>query len=49
MKKMKNELKEILLDFIQWIMENSDDVFYIYENPDEAVKRYLEKDKNEKS
>lgn len=36
------DLKEILKEFIEWAEENSEyDVFYIFENPEEAIEKFL--------
>lgn len=40
--------KEILLDFIEWVKNYDGDVFDIYDNPEEAIEKYLkEKEKEE--
>jgi len=34
-------MKEILEEFIDWARENSPDAWYIYENSDEAIEKFL--------
>lgn len=37
---MENEFY-LLEEFIEWAEYNSEDVFYIFENPKEAINRFL--------
>jgi len=34
-------MEELLEEFIDWARENSPDAWYIYENSDEAIERFL--------
>lgn len=34
-------MKELLEEFIEWAKENSPDAWYIYEETDEAIERFL--------
>ena len=38
--------KEILEEFIDWARDCGEDAWYIYENTDEAIKRFLKERKN---
>lgn len=37
----QNSIEELLEDFIEWARDCGEDAFYIYENTDEAIKRYI--------
>lgn len=37
-----NENKELLENFIEWAKNCGEDVFYIFENTEEAIKRFFE-------
>lgn len=34
-------MKELLEEFIEWARENSQDVFYIFDETDEAIEKFL--------
>ena len=34
-------LKEMLTEFIDWARDCGEDAWYIFENPDEAIERFL--------
>lgn len=34
-------MEELLSDFIEWAKENSPDAWYIYDNTEEAIEKYL--------
>jgi hypothetical protein len=38
-----SELKEKLLDFIEWVKDNAEDAFDLYEDPEKLIDKYLEK------
>ncbi len=38
---MKKDLEVILEEFIDWARNCGEDVFYIFENTDEAIKKFL--------
>lgn len=40
-------MEEILTDFIEWAKENSPDAWWIYENPEEAIKQFMEQQEDE--
>ena len=35
-------LKEMLTEFIDWARDCGEDVFYIFENTDEAIQKFFE-------
>lgn len=35
-------MKELLKEFIEWAQENSQDAWWIYENTDEAIKKFMQ-------
>lgn len=34
-------MKELLKEFIDWAMNCGEDAFYIFENPDESINRFI--------
>lgn len=38
-----------LKEFIEWLRDCGEDVFYVFDNPDEAVQKFLEHLDNEDS
>jgi hypothetical protein len=34
-------MKQIIEDFIEWAQDNAPDAWWIYENTDEAIEKYL--------
>lgn len=38
----KEQLKYMLSEFIDWARECGEDVFYVFEQTDEALDRYIE-------
>ncbi|MEY2701430.1 MAG: hypothetical protein RLY43_50 [Bacteroidota bacterium] len=35
-------MEELLEEFIDWARENSPDAWWIFENPDEAIQKFIE-------
>ncbi len=42
-------MKEILEEFIEWARECGEDVFYIFENTDEAIEKFMKEKETFKS
>lgn len=40
-----NENKQLLDDFIEWAKNCGEDVFYIFENTEEAIERFFDENK----
>ena len=38
---MKGMEKELLIEFIEWARDCGEDAFYIFEEPEEAIKLFL--------
>jgi hypothetical protein len=36
-----SKLREELLDFIEWVKNNAEDAFDVYENPEKLIDKYL--------
>ena len=42
-------MKELLEEFIEWARECGEDVFYIFENTDEAIEKFMKEKETFKS
>ena len=40
--KTMNDLKDLLEEFIDWAKDCGEDAFYIFEETDEAIEKFLE-------
>ncbi len=45
----QNRMKELLKEFIEWARECGEDVFYIFENTDEAIEKFMKEKETFKS
>ena len=44
---MNKELKELLKEFIEWVENRGEDVWYIFDNKEEAIRLFLKQRENE--